>query len=555
MANPFGITEVDVPGILGAYEQRQQRSFQNRILGRKMQQEDEALAVRKRVGSLAGAGDLSGAKREAATAGDFDLFDSLGKMDESQRKTAKERAGTLASVALAAKSRPYEARKAFIAQSAPTLKALGYTDEQLAQFDPTDDAIDAVAAEASDVDKAIDAAKDPETIRLLKAAGVKPGTPEFREAILGHVNPSQFMEFGSDASGRKLIQTRGMTGGGDPTSGDGGAPSPGGPATGQQIEQLALSAVPGATVTSRARTPEHNRAVGGVPNSYHVTDQARDLVPPRGMTMSQFYQTLKGSMPGFEVINEGDHIHIEPQRRGGGQPSGPRVIASTPPVAKVGWRDATREEKITRGVAPDIAYQVGPEGQFQVVGGQDTRTTKARAVPDSTAKRISESVDTLTSLDRAVDGFKDEFAGNTLTGGLESKAQALFGNSVGTPGQRKWWADFAAVDNQIRNQLFGAALTETEKAAYEKTTISERMSADAIRDNLSQRRNILKAALARQSKFLKANKYDPEAVDALFATDALSGGGVDKPMSPQEAAALPSGTPFIGLDGKRRVRR
>lgn len=83
--------------------------------------------------------------------------------------------------------------------------------------------------------------------------------------------------------------------------------------TGEQIEQTAFAAVPGMTVTSRQRSPAHNAAVGGVRNSYHLTDQARDFVPPHGMSMGALHARLAAAMPGFDVINEGDHVHVEPR--------------------------------------------------------------------------------------------------------------------------------------------------------------------------------------------------------------------------------------------------
>lgn len=87
-------------------------------------------------------------------------------------------------------------------------------------------------------------------------------------------------------------------------------------ATGAQIEQVATSAVPGIRVTSRERTPERNEKVGGSPNSYHLTTRggrARDFVPPEGMSMGQLASQLKQAYgPGFDVIDEGDHVHVEP---------------------------------------------------------------------------------------------------------------------------------------------------------------------------------------------------------------------------------------------------
>lgn len=71
--------------------------------------------------------------------------------------------------------------------------------------------------------------------------------------------------------------------------------------------------IPGEQVTSTRRSPARNRAVGGVPNSYHLSGQARDSVPPRGMDMAAYAAALKMLNPDLEVINEGDHVHMEPR--------------------------------------------------------------------------------------------------------------------------------------------------------------------------------------------------------------------------------------------------
>jgi hypothetical protein len=42
---------------------------------------------------------------------------------------------------------------------------------------------------------------------------------------------------------------------------------------------------------------------------------ARDSVPPPGMGMSEYYRLLRGLNPDKDVLNEGDHIHIEPRGR------------------------------------------------------------------------------------------------------------------------------------------------------------------------------------------------------------------------------------------------
>ncbi len=160
--------------------------------------------------------------------------------------------------------------------------------------------------------------------------------------------------------------------------------------------------------------------------------------------------------------------------------------------------------------------------------GADARSAEAHAasmakingggapvmVPEAAAKRAEGNVGNFTSLQTASNTFQDDFGGNPI-GGLENTAQSFL--DVGTPGQREWWSAFKATDNQIRNDLFGSALTPTEKAAYEQTTVSPGMRPEIIRQNVTRRAGIVRDALARQRKFMLANGYKPEAVDALFA--------------------------------------
>lgn len=204
----------------------------------------------------------------------------------------------------------------------------------------------------------------------------------------------------------------------------------------------------------------------------------------------------------------------------GGQ-GGAQAVASRPKAEPEKTRILTASEVAALGLDPALKYQQAANGTVTLVGGQDTRTRPGRAVPDGTAKRVETNVAIRDGLQRAVQGFQDDFAGNRITGGLESSLQGVFG--TGTPGQRDWWADFRSLDNQVRNDLFGAALTATEKAAYEATTISERMNPAEVRKNLKRRLEIVTKALNRQQNFLKKNGYNAEAVDSLFANDALNG--------------------------------
>jgi hypothetical protein len=94
---------------------------------------------------------------------------------------------------------------------------------------------------------------------------------------------------------------------------------------GSFFEQIAMESIPGIRVTSRKRTPQQNAMAGGVPNSFHQTDDARDFAPPEGMSMKELAAALKSKFgSNFDVLNEGDHVHVEPGPGANARPVAPK---------------------------------------------------------------------------------------------------------------------------------------------------------------------------------------------------------------------------------------
>ena len=74
-------------------------------------------------------------------------------------------------------------------------------------------------------------------------------------------------------------------------------------------------------VTSTLRSPAHNRAVGGVANSYHLRGRAIDIARRRGVSHSQIAAAYRNAGYSLaESLDEGDHSHFAfgpPKHRGG----------------------------------------------------------------------------------------------------------------------------------------------------------------------------------------------------------------------------------------------
>jgi hypothetical protein len=177
---------------------------------------------------------------------------------------------------------------------------------------------------------------------------------------------------------------------------------------------------------------------------------------------------------------------------------------------------ALERERATRGAIPQ-GMRLNAEGALEVIPGAPN--SGGRPLRQADAERLQSDVSIYESLATALNGFQDDYAGNTLTGDLENYAQGVLG--TGTPGQRDWWARFRSTDNIIRNNLFGATLTPSEQAAYNATSVEPRMTASEVRRNIDERRKIIEGALNRRVAGLRVN-YNNEEIDAYLGS-ALDG--------------------------------
>lgn len=160
----------------------------------------------------------------------------------------------------------------------------------------------------------------------------------------------------------------------------------------------------------------------------------------------------------------------------------------------------------------------------------------ARQLPQTAIDRLGDGTASLMALDRALSNFRDDYAGNTILGDFENRAQAVLG--TGTPGQRDWWADVRSTDNVARNALFGAALTATEKAAWEATTVNPRMTAAEVRRNLERRRALARGALRRLSRTYRANGFNEDAIrESLGELQSIVDETPDHPEAANPAGA------------------
>lgn len=184
------------------------------------------------------------------------------------------------------------------------------------------------------------------------------------------------------------------------------AGGPSGAPTADPDQIIAPLTAMGARVTSGVRSPEDNARVGGVGNSFHLASRggaARDLVPPPGMDMGRFEQEVKSRLPaGWEAVNEGDHIHIEPASGGAqvAQASGNYPAGTIMGPEKETARPATAEEKAAYGLNPNTPAQMRPDGSLAVI--TEPRAAQQRRVPAKVQAGYADNARSMAQIDNAI---------------------------------------------------------------------------------------------------------------------------------------------------------
>jgi endonuclease YncB( thermonuclease family) len=118
------------------------------------------------------------------------------------------------------------------------------------------------------------------------------------------------------------------------------------PPAGFEVDPLATVQASGARITSGVRSPEHNRRVGGVPNSDHLRGDGLDLTPGPGQSWDDLRSMANelARTKGGKVIDESrtrkPHIHISLPGSGVGLPPPPAGFGPNAPKPKAAPRSA-----------------------------------------------------------------------------------------------------------------------------------------------------------------------------------------------------------------------
>jgi hypothetical protein len=176
--------------------------------------------------------------------------------------------------------------------------------------------------------------------------------------------------------------------------------------------------------------------------------------------------------------------------------------------------DIDRNAQLQGRIPP--GYRIAPDGQsLEAIPGGPAGTGKA--LPSPAVTSLAAAGTAVEDTKRLAGTFESRFGGKTILGELSNTFGRIAGDKTG---QSQWWQDMDALQNQTRNALFGSALTKTELAAWEKTSVTPRMNADQIKENLARRAEIEARAASKLARAYEAGGYNKDQIRELLGTGA-----------------------------------
>lgn len=220
------------------------------------------------------------------------------------------------------------------------------------------------------------------------------------------------------------------------------------------------------------------------------------------------------------------------------------------------------------------------------------RSTKGTTLPAKQMGLLTEARSNAGTLGSLAESFKSDYASKGVLGlgaDLSLRGKSVLGTDKESV---NWWKNYRKMAELVeRHEMFGAALTATERQSWQSADIDPSMDADVIQTNLATRAAIAKKVLENTAQDLIDAGYDEQAIrkiggrDAAMPVDAGTGApkqpGLQKPapagaapaaVKPNPAVApfrlpadqkaaeaayarLAPGTRYIAPDGSQRVKQ
>ena len=261
----------------------------------------------------------------------------------------------------------------------------------------------------------------------------------------------------------------------------------------------------------------------------NTRDPERMKEMARQLRRQQAYGTL-GVMTGDPVLSQ---VGTGMVKRAGERAQGlqkARQAASTARALGEGYYEQGGEIKELPG------YQEAQERAFenrvllQTLKNRGKGKDDYHRAPKWVVDQATAQASALDEIGRIQREFKDEYT-QTLGAGPQSRIPniaARYGATVpGVPQTKEaqqWWAKYRRlVTLPERNKLFGATLSDKEKASWDEVDLNPSMDAKQIRKGIQTLLDIANRAATRSRRTFAAEGYRPDTLEAVYGEEESGG--------------------------------
>lgn len=322
------------------------------------------------------------------------------------------------------------------------------------------------------------------------------------------------------------------------------------PASGQKVQAMLL----------RKQSQERLRAANEEANKYNTLAAVSQMANNKGLAgatemmaknqQAQHKPINLGQM-GFAMPGTGDFISspmYEDEKNAQRQAQKETVLARTAAAAEAA---RIRQEGIASEHERDRTLKTTLATMLE--NGRNSRNDAkidakgeagGKILPASNVEKLSKQQGTAAAFLDLHSTYKDDYAG---TPGLADAQN--FGGRFGVgkyADQSNWWQNYQEQINQTRHQLFGSALTATEKAAFDKAVVVPGMDAMEIKRRLAQQAKAVTQAYNKlKVNYGKAGYNVGNFEDMVGPEDVPLPG---KPVVPPAATPPAAGLKIPGLN-------
>lgn len=183
-----------------------------------------------------------------------------------------------------------------------------------------------------------------------------------------------------------------------------------------------------------------------------------------------------------------------------------------------------------------------------------------KPLPGPVLNDLASKSENAVNLRSLSNNFQDNYGGYRMDAlGRGAIMLALRSDDPAKKDFGQWWQQYDLFANQIRNQLFGSALTRTEASAFESAMVTPGMSPTQIKANLQRQAEVAEGAFKKMSEAALAQGYSKSAIEALRPniTPQAPVGNEQAPIkvnSKAEYDRLPNGSVYIDPQGQVRKK-